>query len=160
MVRTHAHHLSEGVVEDDHTVVHSRHLLEGEELAYLELMGDGEGRPRLVDLCIVAFSPHSHPPAVANVAADNDVRRDWSEPLDEVGRHRELPEGGLEDDAKEVVRTYVVVEVADVSLPSSTLIGRSVAGNLRRCPKLDLLSLNEIHMPLEVVAHKYRRTRT
>jgi hypothetical protein len=40
----------------------------------------------------------------------------------------ELPEGMLEDDPEEVVRPYVVVEVANVSLPSSMLLGRSLAG--------------------------------
>jgi hypothetical protein len=61
MVWAHAYHLSAGVVEDDHPILESRHLLEGEELAYLELMGDGEDRPPLVDECVIAFSPRSHP---------------------------------------------------------------------------------------------------
>jgi hypothetical protein len=33
----------EDVVEDDHTILESRHLLEGEKLSYLVLMGDEEG---------------------------------------------------------------------------------------------------------------------
>jgi hypothetical protein len=73
MVRVPGHHLSAGVVEDDHTVLERGHLLQCEELAYLELMGDGEGSPPLVDECVVAFFPRSHPPAAANVAADDDV---------------------------------------------------------------------------------------
>jgi hypothetical protein len=38
------HHLSAGVVKYNHTE-HAKGLLEGEELAYLQLMGDGEGSP-------------------------------------------------------------------------------------------------------------------
>jgi hypothetical protein len=72
-------------------------------MAYLQLMGDGEGRPPLVDECVLAFSPRSHPPVAANVGADDDVRRDGSEPLDKVDRYWELAEGGLEDDPEEVV---------------------------------------------------------
>jgi hypothetical protein len=148
MVWAHAYHLSAGVVEDDHPILESRHLLEGEELAYLELMGDGEDRPPLVDECAIAFSPHSHPPAAVSVCVGDDVRRDRPEPLDELLRDWELPEGGLEDDPEEVLWPYVVVEVADVIRPSSMLLGRTLVGNLRRCPKLDLLSLHQEHVPL------------
>ena len=150
MVRAPAHHLSAGVVEDDHTVLQGGHPTEGDELAYLELMGDGEGRPSLVDECVIAFSPRSHPPAAASVCADDDVRRDGSEPLDELVRDRELAEGGLEDDAEELVRPYLVVEVADVCRPSTTLLRRSLVGNLSRCHKHDLLSLPQEHMSLEM----------
>lgn len=132
MVRASAHHLSAGVVEDDHTILEGGHLLEGEELAYLELMGDGEGRPPLVDECIIAFSPRSHPPIASGVGGDDDVGRNFSEPLDESFRDHEPADGGLEDDAEEVVRPCVLVEVADLSRPSTTLIRRSLAGNLSR----------------------------
>ncbi|XP_047042568.1 uncharacterized protein LOC124646505 [Lolium rigidum] len=44
MVTAPGHHLSAGVVEDDHTVPEAGHLLEDEELAYLQLMSDGEAR--------------------------------------------------------------------------------------------------------------------
>jgi hypothetical protein len=155
MVREPSHHLSAGVVEDDHIVLERLHLLKGEELAYLELMGDGKCHPPLVDECGVAFFPRSHPLAVVSVVADDDVQRDGSKALDEVGRDWELPEGGLEDDSEEVVRPYVVVEVADISIPSSTLLGWSLTGNHRRWPKLDLLGLHREHMPLEVAPHKY-----
>ena len=129
MDRAPAHHLSAGVVEDDHTVLESRHLLEGEELAYLELMGDGEGRPSLVDECFISCSPRSHPPVAASVGLHDDVRRDFSEPPDEILRDPEPAEGGPEDDAQELVRPYVRLEVADVCCLS--LLGWSLVGGLR-----------------------------
>jgi hypothetical protein len=128
MVRAPGHHLSAGVVEDDHTK--GGHLLEGEELAYLELMGDGEARTPLVDECVIAFSRCSHPPVPSSVAADDDVGRDLPEPLDESFRDQELAEGGLEDDGPELVWPYLVLEVAAVSWPSTTLLQRSLVGNL------------------------------
>ena len=102
MVRAPTHHLNAGVVEDGHTVVQGGHLPEGEELSYLELMGDGEGRTSLVDECFIAFSPRSHPPVASGVGGDDDVERNFSEPLDESFRDHEPSEGGLEDDAEEV----------------------------------------------------------
>ena len=86
MITAHGHHLSAGVVEDDHIVLEGGHLLEDEELAYLQLMSDGEGRPPLVDVCVIAFSHRSHPPVAASVGGDDDVRRDFSEPPDEIMR--------------------------------------------------------------------------
>jgi hypothetical protein len=86
MVTTHGHHLSAGVVEDDHIVLEGGHLLEDEELAYLQLMSDGEGRPPLVDVCVIAFSHCSHPLVAASVAGDDDVRRNFSEPPDKIMR--------------------------------------------------------------------------
>jgi hypothetical protein len=132
MVQAHAHHLSAGVVEHDHTVLEGGHLLEGEELAYLELMGDGERRPPLVDECVIAFFPRSHPSIASIVGGDDDIGRDFFEPLDESLMDHEPTEGGLEDHAEEVVRPYVVVEVADVSRPSTALLRRSLAGNISR----------------------------
>ena len=132
MVLAPAHHLSAGVVEDDHTVLEGGHLLEGEELAYLELMDDDEGRPPMVDECVIAFSPRSHPPVASSVGGDNDVGRNFPEPLDESFRDHEPAEGGLEDDFEEVVRPCLLVEVADLSRPSTTLLRRSLAGNLSR----------------------------
>jgi hypothetical protein len=86
MVMAHGHHLSAGVVEDDPIVLEGGHLLEDEELAFLQLMSDGEGRPALVDVCVIAFSHRSHPPVAACVGGDDDVRRDFSEPSDEIMR--------------------------------------------------------------------------
>jgi hypothetical protein len=93
MVGAPAHHLSAGVVEDDHTVLEGGHLLEGEELAYLLLMGDGEDRPPLFDECVIAFSPCSHPLVASSVGGDDDVGRNFSEPLDESFRDHEPAEG-------------------------------------------------------------------
>ena len=86
MVTAHGHHLSAGVVEDDHIVLEGGHLLEDEELAYLQLMSDGEGRLPLVDVCVLAFHHRSHPPVAACVGGDDDVRRGFSEPPDEITR--------------------------------------------------------------------------
>jgi hypothetical protein len=102
MVQAPHHLLSAGVLEDDNIIFASGHLLESEELAYLQLMGDCEGCPPMVDECFSADFLRSHPPATTSVAADDDVRTDGSEPLDEFGRVCELPEGGLEDDLEEV----------------------------------------------------------
>ena len=132
MVQAPADHLSAGVVEDDHSVLQGGHPSEGDELAYLVLMGDDEGRPSLVDERVIAFSPRSHPPVASGVGGDDDVGRDFSEPLDESFRDHEPAEGGLEDDFEEVVRPLLVVEVADLSRPSTTLLRRSLAGNLSR----------------------------
>jgi hypothetical protein len=88
-----------------------------------------------------------------SVAFDGDVRRDGTKSFEELGRDWKLPKGRLEDDPREVSRSYIVVEVADGSLPSSTLLGRTLDGNLRRCLKLDLLTLHNKHMTLEVDAH-------
>ena len=132
MVRAPSHHLSAGVVEDDHTVLQGVHPSEGDEVTYLELMGDGEGRPSLVDECVIVFSPRSHPPVASGVGGDDDVGRYFSEPLDESFRDHEPVEGGLEDDFEEVVRPWLVVEVSDLSRPSTMLLGRSLAGNLSR----------------------------
>jgi hypothetical protein len=95
MVRATGHHLRAGVVKDDHTEDVSGLLVEREELTYLELMGDGEGCPPLVDECIVDDFPGSHPPVATSVAADNDVGRDGTEPVDEFGRDWDLVQGQL-----------------------------------------------------------------
>jgi hypothetical protein len=76
MVWAPGHDLSVGVVEDDHMEDARGLLLEGKELGYLELMGDDEGCPPLVDECIVAYFPGSYPPAATSVAVDEDVGRD------------------------------------------------------------------------------------
>jgi hypothetical protein len=109
-------------------------LLEGDDLAYLELIGDGEGCPPLVDECIVAEFSGSHPSAATSVDADDDVGRDGTELVDVFGRDWELPKGRLEDDHREVLRPFIVVEVANGSRSSSTLLGQTIAGNLCRCP--------------------------
>lgn len=130
MVQAPVHHLIAGMVEDDHIVLEGGHLLEDEELAYLQLMGDGEARPPLVDVCVIAFSHHSHPPVANSVGLHDDVRRNFSEPPDEILRDHEPAEGGPEDDAQELVRPYLVLEVADVSRPS--LLRRSLVRALSR----------------------------
>ncbi|KAK1644998.1 hypothetical protein QYE76_062803 [Lolium multiflorum] len=120
----------QGVVEDDHTALEGGHLLEDDELAYLQLMSDGEARPPLVDVCVIVFSHRSHPPVAASVDGDDEVRRNLSEPPDEILRDPEPTERGPEDDAQELVRPYVRLEVADVSCPS--LLRRSLIGGLSR----------------------------
>jgi hypothetical protein len=82
MVRAPGHHLSAGVVNDDHTVLSSGHHPKGAELAYLQLMGDGEGFLPLVDECFGTVFLRSHPPAATSVVADDDVRTDGSKSLE------------------------------------------------------------------------------
>jgi hypothetical protein len=116
------------MIEDDHMEGTSGLLLEGEELAYLQL-DDGKGCPLLVVECIVTDFLVSRPLAATSVVADDDVGRDGTEPFDELGRDWELPKGHLE-----VFRPFIVMEVANGSRPSSTLLGQTLIGNLRRCP--------------------------
>jgi hypothetical protein len=73
MVTAPGHHLTAGVVEDDHTVLEGEHPLEDEALAYLQLMSDGEGRPPMVDVYVIAFSRRSHPPVATSVGLQDDV---------------------------------------------------------------------------------------
>jgi hypothetical protein len=56
---------------------------------------------------------------------------------------RSFPKVGLKMIWRKCSRPYVIVEVADDSLPSSALLGRYLAGNLRMCPKLDPLTLHK-----------------
>ena len=86
IVTTPGHHIGAGVVEDDHTVLEGGHPLRDEELAYLQLMSDGEGRPPLIDVYVIAFSHRSQPLVAACVGGDDDVRRDFSEPPNEITR--------------------------------------------------------------------------
>lgn len=129
MVTAPGHHLTTGVLEDDHTILEGGHPLEDEELAYLQLMSDGEGHPPLVDIYLIAFSRRSHPPVAVSVGLQDDVRRDFSEPSNEIMRDSQPAEGGLEDDAQELVRPYVRLVVPDVSRPS--LLGASLLWGLR-----------------------------
>jgi hypothetical protein len=75
------------------------------------------------------LSHRSHPPVAVSVGLHDDVRKDFSEPLDEILRDQEPAEGGPEDNAQELVRPYVRLEVADVSCPS--LLRRSLLRGIR-----------------------------